>query len=190
MRKIEEELSSSRRIAFTTTLALAWIVIFYFGGAVLFVADGKPSASKLNSVPNPQRCGDYIYFFFDDQNGKNIDPANFESLTINDKDYEVSGPFKSERKGMKGFSRQTGCGMPEMKVKVAYQNKKMELIIKRIQGDSGDIFLYSIPFSEGTYMFDFEYNLDKNCEDKVKGWHPECIISPKRLKKVIPESSK
>ena len=47
----------------------------------------------------------------------------------------------------------------------------------------------SIPFSEGALTFDFEDNLDQSCEDKVKGWHPECVISPDRFKKIVVENN-
>jgi hypothetical protein len=190
MRKMLEEPSGTHRIALPAMSALAVIISLYIFSASFFPAHEKSFAADLNSMSNSQRCGDDINFFFNDRSGKNIDPVTFESIMIVLNDSDPGYKRNTERKGMKGFSVQTGCGYRVMKVTIAYQNKKMELILKQIPGDQGNIFLYAIPFSKGTYTFDFERNLDKSCEDNVKGWHGECTISPKRLKKISPDSRK
>jgi hypothetical protein len=171
----------TKRTGVKWPVRLAAMLNFCVFFAAFFTASANSIESNVSNRLNSQRCGDHIYFFFDDQSGKNIDPGDFQSIVIN------GGPAwkgNAARKGMKGFLLPTGCGFGEMKVVMTYQSKKMELILKRIPGDQGEIFLYSIPFSNGTYTFDFEGNLNKTCGDSVKGWHSECIISPERLKKV------
>jgi len=189
MRNIFHDLAGTQRITLPAISALAMVVSFYVFGGAFLTANGQSFASELNLILNPQRCGDRIQFFFNDQTGENIDPASFKSIMVVLNESDRRYPSNTEKNKMKGVSLPTLCGVRQMKVTIAYQNKKMELIIKRIPGDKGNIFLYSIPFSESTYMFDFENDLDKNCEDNVKGWHGECTISPKRIKKITLDSS-
>lgn len=165
----------------TSIITLTLVITLHFPGAVFL--PNENSFSSPPSIPsNSQRCADQIFFFFNDQDGKNIDPASFQSITIV-RGERLGEKRHAEKKGMKGFSVGTHCGYREMKVTIGYQDTEMELIFKQVPGDQGNVFLYSIPFSEGTYEFDFENSLDKTCEDNVKGWHGECVISPKRLKK-------
>lgn len=168
--------------------ALAVIICLHMFSAVFSHANEKSFASGLSPISNSQRCGDAIFFSFNDSTGKNIDPADFESITFVFNDWGAAYKLNIERKGTKRFDRPTLCGYVEMKVAVAYRNKKMELILKRIPGDQGDIFLQSIPFSEGAYTFDFENHLDKTCREDVEGRRGECIVPPKRLKKINPDS--
>jgi hypothetical protein len=188
---ILEEFSVTRRTPWPALSGFALIISFHIFGGLFFGTNENSVESNLSIRPNSQRCGDHIYFFFNDRRGKNIDPSHFQSIAmVDDVVQDLVYKDNVERKEMKGFLAPTRCGLGEMKVTIAYQNKRMDLILKRIPGDHGDIFLYSIPFSKGTFTFDFENNLDKTCEDKVKGWHGECTISPKRLKKTAPHSSK
>lgn len=183
-----EESSGTQRRALPARSALAVIISLHIFSAGFSHANGKSFAPDLNPAPNSQRCGDSIFFFFTDQTGKDIDLADFESVVILLNNWGPGYKLNKERKGEKGFALQTLCGQREIKVTVSYRSKEMELILKRIPGDQGNIFLYAIPFSEGAYTFDFEDNLDKTCRENAKGQRGKCILPPKRLKKVTPDS--
>jgi len=189
-REVLEEVSDASRIGWQTLARLVIVGCCIFGVAFGTLHEDS-FESNVTTRLNSQRCGDRIYFFFNDRTGKNIDPENFKLITIiDDVDPDRGYHLTSERRSMKGFSAPTRCGLRWLKVLIAYQNEEMVLILKRIPGDHGNIFLYSIPFSKGTFVFDFEDNLDKTCEDDVKGWHGECIILPKRMKNTASDCSK
>lgn len=190
MRKMLEESSDTRRRALPATPALAVMISLHLLTAGFFPADVKSFAPDSNSISHSQRCGDHILFSFNDRAGKNIAPAKFESIMITLNGSATGHELDSNRKGTKEFGWQTLCGHREMKVTVIYRKKKMELILKEVPGDQGDIFLHAIPFSEGVYTFDFENHLDKTCREEVNGRRGQCIVSPERLKKITPDRRK
>lgn len=177
---------AGRSVAFALAVVCACAL-----GEAFPTADATSLAHGSASKSGPQRCGDDIHFFFDDRAGKNIDPAKFESVTVHiDNESARRAPQPFEKNRMKGLRAPTLCGIDHMNVKAAYRGQVMELIIRRIPGDRGDAFIYHIPFAEGTYEFDFEYDFDRHCEDNAKGWHGACKISPKRLKRVTTPGGK
>ncbi|HEV2882822.1 MAG TPA: hypothetical protein VGX24_16220 [Pyrinomonadaceae bacterium] len=183
-----KEFSGTRRSVLRVRSVLAVVISLHIFNAGFLHGNEKSFASGSNPASNSQRCGDEIFFSFSERTGENIDPADFASIMIVYNDTGRAYKLNIERKGTKEFVQPTLCGHREMKVTITYQNKKMELILKNIPGDQGDIFLQSIPFAEGTYTFDFEHHLDKTCREDVEGRRDQCVVPPKKLKKITPDS--
>lgn len=122
-----------------------------------------------------QRCGDFLWISLNDRDGHSIDPSKYQSIKIYTKSYdvndlnkvyenEVSPEIKLLKEGQAVLSIRTICGLIEARFSLEYQDQKMNLIIKNLPGDSGNIILKDLQFSEGKYEVDIGGRKLDNCQ--------------------------
>ena len=141
-----------------------------------------------------QRCGDDLWINVRDADSKIIQPGAFDSVkvSVNDQPETTLGEADliEVPKGTKNFVIATGCGVRLAKISLKYKSKLMVLEVRNVAGDSGNIFLDSVPFREGTYTLDLKWWDRVGCEfdpaieepAAVRGGSKFCIIRPSKWK--------
>jgi hypothetical protein len=128
----------------------------------------------ISSACYAQRCGDHLWFSLSDSAGKPIDPAEYGSIKIVDKAYDVNNAKKVHvyedtpeviklDNELKVLSIRTGCGLIEAKFIVEYKGDKMVVIIKDIPGDAGNFILKEFTFMPGEFEVNIHGRPIENC---------------------------
>jgi hypothetical protein len=122
-----------------------------------------------------QRCGDFLWVSLNDRKGHSINPSKYKNIKIYTKAYdvndrnkmyenEVNPEIKSLEEGTDVLSIRTICGLIEAKFDLEYQDQKMTIIIQDIPGDSGNIILKDLQFSQGKYQINIGGRKLDNCQ--------------------------
>lgn len=122
-----------------------------------------------------QRCGDFLFISLNDKEGLPIDLSTYKSIKIYTKAYdvndrnkiyenEVSPEIKSLEEGKEVLSIRTICGLIEARFYLEYQDQKMSIIIEDIPGDSGNIILKDLKFSQSKYQINIGGRKLDNCQ--------------------------
>lgn len=151
------------------------------------------------TVTYSQRCGDSIFLYFRDQNGKVMAPADFTSARVS-ATYAPDSPsnladaepqIRELPQTIKAFSVRTVCGMELAQFRLKYKGQEMTIRVLNVPGDAGHILMDGIVFRKGTYEVDLGNRPMQNVESYEGPADPtgngddiKWVIKDKSLKKI------
>lgn len=134
-------------------LLLATLSFISFSQALFLTATTNASA---------QRCGDSLFLFLRDREGRVIAPTDFESVKVsatytvaNVSELIAADPVLKELPTkVKSFSMRAECGIKQAQFRLIYKGEEMTIRVLNVPGDAGHILLEGITFHKGIFEVD------------------------------------
>jgi hypothetical protein len=121
-----------------------------------------------------QRCGDHLYLSLLDDHGKPILPGELTKITVHvtvrdinhREELQSYDPVPDTRELPEGrtvSAIRTDCGLEEARFDIEWHGRRMEIAIRHVRGDAGNILLRDAAFAAGAFIIDLGGGLEETC---------------------------
>jgi hypothetical protein len=131
------------------------------------------SAGLLAGSAGAQRCGDHLFVSLLDADGKPIPPSELTMkvrVTVHDINhwqelltFDPTPEIETIPEGRTVHVLRTDCGLVEAAFQIGWKGRRMDLAIRDVPGDAGNILLGDVAFAEGAYTIELTTPLEESC---------------------------